>query len=85
MIEWAQTNKIDPYAPKEVLSPAQMEKRAGKGLKKEIAQFTESKYSGTVLFMAAYDRPPVKRITADDFAVFETPAAKKEVVPVSLF
>ena len=93
VIEWAQEQKIDPYASRDVLSPAQLEKKiaadAPKGKKKEaikvIAHLYESKSSGTVLVPAADDRPPAKRITADDFAVLGTTADKKEAIPVSLF
>jgi len=83
VIEWAQRIKVDPYAQRELLSPAQMEKRVGKA--HSIAAFTESKSSGSVLVPEADDRPPAKRITADDFAVLGTTADKKEAIPVSLF
>jgi hypothetical protein len=68
---WAQTNLTpDPrviYAPQEVLSPAQLEKKLGKDSKKSLADLIESKSSGTVLVPVEDDRPPAKRITAADF------------------
>jgi hypothetical protein len=85
VIEWAQLREIAPYAPKELLSPAQLEKKIGKELKPQIAELIESKSSGTVLVSLEDDRPPAKRITADDFAAVETTADKKEAIPVSLF
>jgi hypothetical protein len=57
----------DPFAPPELLSPAQFEKKLDKEGKKEMAKFVESKSSGTVLVPVEDDRPPAKRITAADF------------------
>jgi hypothetical protein len=85
VIEWAQLREVQPYAAKELLSPAQLEKKIGKELKSQIAELIESKSSGTVLVSLEDDRPPAKRITADDFAAVETTADKKEAIPVSLF
>lgn len=64
---WADANNVMPYAPLELLSPAQMEKKVGKGAKEKLADLIESKSSGTVLVPAEDDRPPAKRITAADF------------------
>jgi hypothetical protein len=80
VIEWAQSQALDPFAPREVLSPAQMEKVGGKAAKEAIAQFVESKSSGTVLVPAADSRPPAKLVTAEDFTEFaavEGTASKK--------
>lgn len=85
VVFWGEEHKIDPYAPRELLSPAQLEKKAGKIFSKSLAEHIESKSSGTVLVPEADDRPPAKHITADDFAVLGTTADKKEAVPVSLF
>ena len=75
MIEWAQAQALDPYAPRELLSPAQMEKKisadAPRGKKKEAGKvlepFVEKVSSGTALVPVADDRPPAKLVTAQDF------------------
>lgn len=75
VIEWAQANAIDPFAPREPLSPAQLEKKlaenAPRGKKKEAGKvlepFVEKVSSGTALVPLSDDRAPTKRITADDF------------------
>lgn len=75
VIEWAQSNALDPYAPRELLSPAQLEKKLGesapKGKKKEAGKvlepFVEKVSSGTVLVPASDERPPAKMISVDDF------------------
>jgi hypothetical protein len=64
---WADASNVNPYAPLEILSPAQMEKKVGKGAKAALADLIESKSSGTVLVPTEDDRPPAKRITAADF------------------
>ena len=77
VIEWAEKNAIDPYAPREVLSPAQLEKKiaegAPKGKKKEsgkvLEPFVEKVSSGTALVPVADDRPEAKHLTVDDFEV----------------
>lgn len=77
VIEWAEKNAIDPYAPREILSPAQLEKKiaetAPKGKKKEsgkvLEPFVEKVSSGTALVLATDDRPAAKLLTADDFEV----------------
>lgn len=76
VIEWAQKNAIEPWAPKELLSPAQLEKRLGenapRGKKKAAGEvlvpFVEKVSSGTALVPLSDDRPPAKRVTAEDFA-----------------
>lgn len=78
VIEWAQTNALDPYAPREILSPAQLEEKvkaaAPRGKKKEAAkvleQFVERVSSGTALVPITDDRPAVavKRVGENDFA-----------------
>jgi hypothetical protein len=93
VIEWAQQNAIDPYAPREILSPAQLEEKvkatAPRGKKKDAAKVLEPFYekisSGTVLVPITDERPAVKRVGVDDFAaVTET---KPEAAPsvINLF
>ena len=75
VIEWAEKVAVDPYAPRELLSPAQLEKvlakDAPKGKKKEAGKllepFVERVSSGTVLVPAADERPSAKLVTANDF------------------
>ena len=76
VIQWAQANAVEPWAPRELLSVAQLEKKLGesapKGKKKEAGKvlepFVEKISSGTVLVPVSDDRPPAKRIEATDFA-----------------
>ena len=75
VIEWAEKAAIDPYAPRELLSPAQLEKKlavdAPKGKKKEagkaIEPFVERVSSGTALVPVSDDRPPAKLVAPADF------------------
>ena len=84
VIEWAEKLAIDPYQPRELLSPAQMEKKlsadAPKGKKKEAGRvlepFVEKVSSGTVLVPVTDERPPAKLVTATDFAVVDGTAIK---------
>lgn len=84
VMEWAQANAVDCYKPRELLSPAQLEKAlaetAPKGKKKEAGKvlepFVEKVSSGTVLVPVADDRPAAKRVSADDFAVIDGIASK---------
>ena len=75
--KWALEGKLDLYAPRELLSPAQAEKClaevAPKGKKKEAGKvlepFYEKKSSGHALVPATDDRPAVKRLEDNrDFA-----------------
>lgn len=76
VIEWAQAQAIDPWAPRELLSPAQLEKKiaadAPRGKKKDAGKvlepFVEKVSSGTALVPIADDRPPAKVVSAEDFA-----------------
>ncbi len=76
VIEWAQANAIEPWAPRELLSVAQLEKKLGeaapRGKKKEAGKvlepFVEKVSSGTVLVPVSDDRPPAKRVSVEDFA-----------------
>jgi hypothetical protein len=77
VIMWAEQNAVDPYAPREVLSPAQLEERvkatAPKGKKKEAVKVLEPFYekvsSGTALVPITDDRPQVKAlVTGASFA-----------------
>lgn len=82
VIEWAQRNAVDPWAPREILSPAQMEAKlkeaAPKGAKKDagkvLAPFVESVSSGTVLVPLSDGRPEVARVTASDFVAEQSPS-----------
>jgi hypothetical protein len=89
VVEWAQTQSMEPWAPRELLSPAQMEEKikeaAPRGKKKEaiavLAPFIESKSSGTALVPVSDDRPPAKQqITAQDFPVVEGAAKPNPVL-----
>lgn len=79
VIEWAQKNAIECYAPRELLSPAQIEitlkAAAPRGKKKDagivLAPFTQKISSGLTLAPASDSRPAAKRISASDFAVIE--------------
>jgi len=64
VIEWAEMVAVDPYKTAELLSPAQMEKKA-----KVPAELFESKSSGTTLVPASDKRPPAKLLTAEDFDI----------------
>lgn len=76
VIMWAQEKAIDPFV-RELLSPAQLEKKVAEGLpkgrKKEAAKaiehLVEKVSSGTALVPETDDRPPAKLVTAEDFAV----------------
>jgi heme-degrading monooxygenase HmoA len=80
VIEWAEKQGSEPYAKREILSPAQLEKEiaktAPKGKKKEagaaIEPFTEKISSGTALVPVTDERPSAKRITVEDFNVVST-------------
>ena len=77
IVLWACERAIDPYAPREVISPAQMEKLLAKdaprGKKKdagaELEPFVEKVSSGTALVPVTDERPPAKLVTAADFEV----------------
>lgn len=81
VIEWAQSQAIDPWAPREILSPAQLEKKiaadAPRGKKKEAGKvlepFVEKVSSGVALVPVSDERPPAKMVTATDFAVLPGP------------
>jgi len=77
VVAWALGEAVDPYEPREVMSPAQLEKKladlAPKGKKKEsgkvLEPFVEKVSSGTALVPVADERPPAKVVTAADFDV----------------
>ena len=77
VILWAQERALDPYAPREVISPAQMEKLLAKdaprGKKKDagvaLEPLVEKVSSGTALVPVTDSRAPAKVVTADDFDV----------------
>ena len=82
VIEWAEKVAVDPYAPRELLSPAQLEKvllkDAPKGKKKQagavLEPFVERVSSGTALVPVSDDRPPAKRVTGAEFLTIEAKA-----------
>lgn len=77
VVMWAQSQAVDPWAPRELLSPAQLEKVLADALprgKKQNAKtalepFVEKVSSGLALVPEHDDRPPAKQITAADFSV----------------
>lgn len=71
VVEWAQKRAVDPYAPRELKSPAQLEKAVNKSEKNELTQFTEKQSSGLTLVPTSDERPVAKKIEATDFAVIE--------------
>lgn len=81
VVMWAQANAIDPYAPRELLSPAQIEKKlaetAPRGKKKEAGRvldpFVEKVSSGTALVPVSDERAPAKLVSASDFEVLPSP------------
>lgn len=86
-IEWAQANGFDPYHPRELKSPAQLEEMIPGGRKKEererkavtlagLKALVDSRSSGLTLVSNDDERPPAKRITAEDFAVIDGTANK---------
>lgn len=83
VILWAQEKAIDPYAPRELISPAAMEKKlaadAPRGKKKEAGKvlepFVQRISSGYALVPESDERKPVKAVSADDFAALPSPAA----------
>lgn len=83
VVEWAEANALDPYAPREVLSPAQLEERvkatAPRGKKKEAAaqleQFVERVSSGTALVPESDSRPAFERVGVNDVAALDVTAA----------
>jgi hypothetical protein len=88
VIMWAEANAVDPYAPREVLSPAQLEEKikaaAPKGKKKEAVKVLEPFYekvsSGTVLVPITDERSPVQqRVTATSFE-----ALPANVTPINI-
>lgn len=97
VIEWAQRSEIDPYAPRELLSPAQLEEKlyaaAPRGKKKHasivLAPFIKAESSGTALVPVDDNRPAVTKVSVNDFPivdlqVIEGTVEKKEAVPLSL-
>lgn len=84
VISHSEHNGVDCWKPREMLSPAQLEKEFGKNGKKELAQFIESVSSGTTLVPVTDDRPAAKLISVDDFTVIDG-TAKNSTTPPSLF
>jgi hypothetical protein len=75
VIVWAQEKGVDPFAPREVMSPAQLEKKlaenAPRGQKKAagavLEPFVEKISSGTALVPITDERAPAKVVGAGDF------------------
>lgn len=69
VIKWALSHGVNPFESPSLLSPAQLEDRAGGGkkTKEALAPFVESVSSGTALVPDADNREPVKQATASDF------------------
>lgn len=78
--QWATMFGVDPYAPPELLSPAQLEKKleatAPKGKKKDAGRVIEPLVqkisSGLALVPVSDDRAPAHRITAADFVAIDS-------------
>lgn len=68
-VAWALQNAVDPYAPREVKSPAQLEKGLSKNSKAAMAALVEKKSSGNALVPSSDDRPAAKLLTAEAFDV----------------
>jgi len=85
VIAWAQANAIDPFAPRAVISPAQMDEKlkaaAPRGKKKEatavIAPLYESVSSGLALVPEGDNRQPVRLVSAADFPAADLPVAEE--------
>lgn len=82
--KWALREGVDIWTEPEILSPAQVEKKlaetAPKGKKKDAGKALDPLVtkvsSGTALVPVADNRPSVKLVTADDFAVIDGTADK---------
>ena len=61
-IAWAEARSIDPYEPRELKSPAQLEKGTKKADKDALAEYVSKESSGTVLVPVADTRPEAKRL-----------------------
>jgi hypothetical protein len=93
VIMWAQENAIDPYAPREVMSVAQLESKlketAPRGKKKEAGRvlepFVEKVSSGTALVPVSDDRPAFQRVTENDFAAVDGAAEPQQTPVFKLF
>jgi hypothetical protein len=90
---WAQANGIEPWAPREVMSPSQLEEQvkatAPRGKKKEAVKVLEPFYekvsSGTALVPVTDARPAVQRVGEDDFAAVDGAAEPQSVPALNLF
>ncbi len=78
VVLWAEAKALDPYAPREVISPAQMERliaptmpkgQKTKGPALMLEPLVERVSSGTALVPVTDARAPAKLITANDFEV----------------
>jgi hypothetical protein len=88
VIKWAEARAVDPYEPRTLLSPAQMEKAVAKAERKELAPFISSLSSGESLVPESDPRPAIsKTVTADDFEVVNSreAAAPKQLTVDNLF
>lgn len=92
VVRWAQGVGVDPYEPRVVRSPAQIEtayaEAAPRGQKTKmkeaakaaLAPYTTVESSGTTLVPESDDRPSVKQLTADAFDVLPAPAVPKSAL-----
>jgi hypothetical protein len=86
VIEWAKQRAIEPFEEPSLKSPAQLEKGLKKAEKGELAEFTVSVSSGSVLVPEGDARPAIsKQITVDDFAAIGGPAEPKQLTASNLF
>ena len=87
VIQWAEERGIDPYAPRELKSPAQLEKGTKKADKEALAEFVKAKSSGTTLVPESDPRQEYLRLDdRRDFAASEGAAEVKALpAPVNLF
>lgn len=86
VIAWAKERAIEPFAEPALKSPAQLEKGLKKAEKEELAAFTVSLSSGTVLVTESDARPAVsKMITVDDFAAIGGPTEPAKLTANNLF
>ena len=70
VVAWAEQRAINPYEDPVLKSPAQLEKGLKKPEKAELAAFTASVSSGSVLAPESDSRPAVqKMLTVDDFDI----------------
>lgn len=94
VVAWAKDRAINPYGEPELLSPAQMEKRAAEGLprgakggvKEAIEPLVEKVSSGSALVPAEDSRPEAKRLDEQkDYAIIGGAAQPEQQAVINLF